>query len=267
MEETIMEQEQTSDGFLDGWDETSAPTNQTDEEESPEEPAEVDVPDAEPEAPAEEAPAEPEGAPKQWTLQHYNGDRQVEEAELVSLAQKGMDYDRIRGKYDEAKPVMELFGQYAKSAGMSIPDYLSYIRMQEKKSRGMSDEEAKRTIDLEDREAVLHAKEAEQAAENEQKRRVAADLETFRKLYPDAAKNPQSIPPDVWNAVKEKGINLVTAYAMYEAKQAKEAQAKAEQTAAAAVQNQKNAARSTGSQRTAGETTNSRDAFLEGWDS
>ena len=41
-----------------------------------------------------------------WTLRHMDEVRQVGEADMVVLAQKGMDYDRIREKYDESKPVM-----------------------------------------------------------------------------------------------------------------------------------------------------------------
>ena len=45
-----------------------------------------------------------------------DSERTVGEAEMVTLAQKGLDYDRIRGKYDEAKPVIEMFGEFARAA-------------------------------------------------------------------------------------------------------------------------------------------------------
>lgn len=124
---------------------------------------------------------------------------------MISLAQKGLDYDRIREKYDESKPVMELFGQFAKQAGMDIPAYVAYIRTQAKKAGGMSDDEAKRAVELEDREAAVAAKEnqqkdaeAHQQTENQAKSDAAekrkADIEQFRKEFPRRGKRAGQDP-------------------------------------------------------------------------
>ena len=51
---------------------------------------------------------------KTWTLRHMDETKNVGEAEMVTLAQKGMDYDRIRAKYDESKPAMEILSIFAK---------------------------------------------------------------------------------------------------------------------------------------------------------
>lgn len=290
---TTTNAEQTSDAFMEGWEDTDTycVADQPDEvvEDTVAAPEAEEGTVAENEAAPEEqtssetqekaAPqqAEPEAkvdAPKHWTLQHMDEVKTVGEDEIVTLAQKGMDYDRIRGKWDEAKPVMELFNQFAQKAGMNVSDYIAHIRTQAKQSQGMSAEEAKRSIDLEDREAAIAAKEAQQNAERavqtrrtEQEQRRQADIEAFRKIYPDAAKDPKSIPAEVWQRVNE-GMNLVAAYAVYDAKQARVAQAAAEQKAAAAAQNQTNAARSTGSMHSSGDNTKvSKDPFLDGWDS
>ena len=289
---TTMETEQTSDSFLEGWEDTES-YGLTDQSE-PEEEETAATSDAEAEGVAENEPA-PEAeqtsselqeseqqaesapqvdAPKTWTLQHMEEVKTVGETELVTLAQKGMDYDRIRGKWDEAKPVMELFNQFAQKAGMNVSDYIAHIRTQAKQSEGMSAEEAKRSVELEDREAVVAAKEAKQSAErtaqtrrDEAEQRRQADIEAFRKIYPDAAKDPKGIPAEVWQRVNE-GMNLVAAYAVYDARQARAAQAAAEKKAAAAAQNQTNAQRSTGSMHSSGDNTKvSKDPFLEGWDS
>ena len=289
---TTMETEQTSDSFLEGWEDTES-YGLTDQSE-PEEEETAATSDAEAEGVAENEPA-PEAeqtsselqeseqqaesapqvdAPKTWTLQHMEEVKTVGETELVTLAQKGMDYDRIRGKWDEAKPVMDLFNQFAVKAGMNVSDYIAHIRTQAKQSEGMSAEEAKRSVELEDREAVVAAKEAKQSAErtaqtrrDEAEQRRQADIEAFRKIYPDAAKDPKGIPAEVWQRVNE-GMNLVAAYAVYDARQARAAQAAAEKKAAAAAQNQTNAQRSTGSMHSSGDNTKvSKDPFLEGWDS
>jgi hypothetical protein len=42
------------------------------------------------------------GSDQSFTLKHLDEIRTVGRGEVITLAQKGLDYDRIRGKYDEA---------------------------------------------------------------------------------------------------------------------------------------------------------------------
>ena len=289
---TAVEQEQTSDSFMEGWDSDEPVVDEADQpEETTEEAAHEAAPDTQSETTAETAPetgaevggqtqqqgSAPADAPKTWSLRHMGEVKQVGEADMVTLAQKGMDYDRIREKYDESKPVMELFGAFAKQAGMSIPDYVSHIRMQAKQAQGMSEVEAKRSIDLEDREAAVSAKEAAEAqrqqaanqaqqAQNDADARRRADIAEFQKTFPDAAKDPKSIPAEVWADVRN-GSTLVASYAKFAVAQAKAEAKAAEQKAETTSQNQRNAGRSTGSMKSAGDSVASKDPFLEGWDS
>ena len=298
---------ETTDGFLDGWGEQdSESTADTQSETTPaQEQVQTDS-DSQQETPAEgqgeagsqtqpettggdaggenaqqtqqqEATQPKADEPKMWTLRYMDADKQVSESEMITLAQKGMDYDRIRGKYDESKPVMELFGSFAKQAGMSIPDYVSFIRTQAKQASGMSEAEARRTVELEDREAAVSAKEAEEAQRQNGANQAAqaraaadarrnADIAEFQRLFPDAAKDPKAIPQEVWACV-QSGMSLVSAYSKYAVDQANAARQAAEQKAAASAQNQQNASRSTGSMQSAGESLASKDPFMEGWDS
>lgn len=284
---TAVEQEQTSDSFMEGWDDEPAadaadqPEEAAETEEKPEEvPADTTnetAPAAGAETSGQDQQEKPkEDAPKVWTLRHMDEVKQVGEADMVILAQKGMDYDRIREKYDESKPVMELFGAFAKQAGMSVQDYVAHIRFQAKQAQGLSEAEAKRSIDLEDREAAVSAKEAEEAqrqqeaaqarqAQNSADARRQADIAEFQKTFPDAAKDPKSIPAEVWADVRN-GSSLVSAYAKYAVAQANAKAQAAEQKAETTTQNQRNAGRSTGSMRSAGENIESKDPFLSGWD-
>ena len=284
--------EQTSDAFLEGWDSTEytaeadQPEPETDGAQQASETAELDsaAEDAEadtettveqPSEPAqqEEAPPATQAAeaPKTWTLRHLDDVKTVGEQEMVALAQKGLDYDRIRSKYDESKPVMELFTQFARQANMSISDYLANLRVQSKRAAGMSEAEARRAVDLEDREATVAAREAaeqERHAAQQQKSeadaRRMADIQEFQRAFPEAAKDPKSIPQEVWADVR-KGMSLVTAYAKYQVAQANVQAEEARRNAAAIQQNQKNAARSAGSMKSAGADKKVRDPFLEGF--
>ena len=301
------ESTETTDAFLDGWDNDAAvgeaeQVGETKPDQSSEqqtgENAQAETPAAEQGSDGSQSKPETNGGaggenaqqaqqqeatqpkadePKMWTLRYMDADKQVSESEMITLAQKGMDYDRIRGKYDESKPVMELFGSFAKQAGMSISDYLSAIRTQAKQASGMSEAEAKRAVALEDREAAVSAREAEEAkrqsganqaaqAKAAADARRSADIAEFQKLFPDAAKDPKAIPQEVWANV-QSGMTLVSAYSKYAVEQANAARQAAEQKASAASQNQANASRATGSMVSAGENTGSKDPFLAGWDS
>lgn len=278
-EENIIGTAEDQSAFLEGWDGDEAAADQ---------PAAAE-PEAEPEATPEttgEEPKEPENptpdtaAPSAeseptWDVKYMDGQRTMSAKEITpELLQKGLDYDRVRNKYDESKPVMDMIRSFAEKAGMSIPDYTAYLRAKTKEAEGLSEEEAKRAIDLEDREAKVAA--AEEAAKQEQagkkaaEERIQAEVAAFRQAFPEiaerAAKDGSVIPKEVWESV-QKGMPLTAAYARYAVAQAQGGVKAAETKAAAAESGAKNAARSTGSMQSAGADAHTKDAFLEGWDS
>jgi len=102
-----------------------------------------------------------------------------------------------------------------------------------------------------------------------QRQRTREDVREFRSVFPEAARNYQNIPQEVWDAVRG-GMSLVAAYSRYHnAQEAARAQAQAEEwqrQEAVLRRNAENAARSAGSMRSAGSGHGPRDPFLEGWD-
>ena len=301
VENMSVQEEQNADqqdAFLDGWgdeqtaqdapetsetaegedtaEEETEPASETDGAQSaPDGGAAETAAEAGAEAQAETTEQKADAPEKTWTLRHMDETKNVGEAEMVTLAQKGMDYDRIRAKYDESKPAMEILSIFAKQKGVSVADYVSFLRTEAKKADGLSEAEARRSIELEDREAAVTAREAEQAAErqaaeqanaaaNAAAQRRKADIDEFAREYPDVARNPDAIPKEVWDAVAA-GSSLTVAYAKYTAKQAREEAERTRSAAQAAQQNIKNAARSTGSMQSAGQNAGGRDPFLEGW--
>lgn len=85
--------------------------------------------------------------------------------------------------------------------------------------------------------------------------RVQADLRTFAAAFPEAARDPASIPGAVWGMVRQ-GRTLTDAYAAFRAVRER-----------AGRQNARSAFRSAGSMRSAGSGAGPRDPFLEGWES
>lgn len=104
---------------------------------------------------------------------------------------------------------------------------------------------------------------ADGAADEARRRDEAAE---FLREYPEAARDPQGIPQEVWRAAAA-GSRLSVAYARYVLAQARAELQRERSAREAAEQNGRNAARSTGSMHSAGERGRGQDAFLEGWES
>lgn len=214
-------------------------------------------------------------APQEWIVKHMDQQRTFTAKDITpELLQKGLDYDRVRSKYDEAKPVMEVFSNLAQQAGMSVADFVKSVRAEQKKAQGMSDADARRAVELEDREAAVAAAEAQrQQAAKERAQRdasVQAGIEEFARAFPEvyqkARGNPkEAIPPEVWDDVN-RGLSLTAAYSRYAVKNAEEQVKAVQQRADTDTKNAVNAARSTGSQKSAGNDAKTKDAFLEGFD-
>ena len=229
------------------------------------------------------AETKPEAA-DEFDLNYMGNHEKVGRNEVIALAQKGKDYDRIRGKLDEAsnelKTLREQKGSFDK--------YQSFLERVAKRSNTdidtlMTDIEANMMVDEEaakgnkiSKDAALERikfnrykaeteakanKEADSKAEEKAeptdtaKARMDDEVAAFIREYPDV--KATDIPQSVWEEVKG-GKSLVGAYARYENKQLR--------TELNTIkQNQKNSARSTGSRNTAG-TGKQKDAFDLGWD-
>jgi len=282
MDENTEVMEQTADqqdSFLAGWDEDDVKVEAVDQPEETE--SAPEAAEKEEAGIAEAVPAEnPTDIPKQpeaqsWVVKHMGEERKMAASDITpELLQKGLDYDRVRGKYDEAKPVMEMFTEFAKSAGMTVTDYAKYIRAEAKKASGMSEAEAKRAVELEDREAAVNAAEA---AQNESKNakvvrdaRIKDDLANFQAAFPEiynqAKGDPKTIPQSVWNDVSSGKMTLTAAYSKYAVAQAQELARSATEAAKTSENNQRNASRSTGSMKSAGNDAKNRDAFAAAFD-
>lgn len=288
-ETNIEQMADQQDAFLDGWDEeTYQPESEEQVEETVEETEETSTTEETTEEVAEqteeateettETATEVEEKPTEvdeWVIKHMGTEQKLTKADITpELLQKGKDYDRVRAKYDEAKPIMDLFKTFAAKANMSVEDYAKQLRTAALKAEGLSDAEAERTVALEDREAAVANAEAEQQEQAQQQdaeqARIRADLELFGKLYPDVYKQAMSnkdvIPQSVWDAMN-KGESLAVAYKKYADAQAVEKERQLMARIAAAEQGAKNVSRSTGSMKSAGNDAKNTDAFLDGWGS
>lgn len=213
-----------------------------------------------------------EQADQLFRLKHLDEVRQVTRDEVIALAQKGMDYDRVRRKYadyDDIRQRMELAERDLPSlrahedflqemaAGRSVDELIDDVRASTLERRlGIDRATAlgRVRLDRERRqfEAEKHGAGSRQppvqpqagAAISRERWKQNCFLE-FAKQYP--AVNPKSIPSAVWTAFG-KGETLVSAYARIRLQELESRQAAQEQDA-------KNAKRSAGSRHSAGKSS------------
>ena len=298
---------ETEDEFdLSGWDEEPVESVEEETEAEPETAPETETEagdgenqpepeqaEAEPEKPAEE-PATESGDSDSFELKYMGETKRVGKQEAIVLAQKGLDYDRIRGERDSMSKELEglradkgrltdyesFLDKLARSVGQDIPTMIDttmakmLVAEEAKKGNKITEDFALQKIQF-DREKAAFAKQqgnaekkpAEPEKPEEKKEEKPADDEetakarrndeanAFLKAYPDV--DPKSIPKEVmdkWRA----GVPLLQAYTMYENQKLKA-------ELAALEQNNKNSARSAGSAKSAG-AGRTADPFFAGWD-
>lgn len=254
--------------------EAAEPEDQREEADEPEETeaAPEEAPETEPEQ-AEEPAAEEKPEDQRFHLKHNGEEHDVDTAEVVALAQKGLDYDRVRQERDTFKEQHPTFKAYesfltelAEASGTDIPGLMEQTRatllVQKAKAEGkeLSEAAAIAQIRAESRKAAekpaAEEPKPEKTPEQEQEEQRKANVAAFVKAYPGV--KAEDIPKEVWEDCFRTG-DLAGAYARWENRKLK---AENEQL----KQNQKNKERSTGSRRSAG-ATSPKDAFDEGWDS
>ncbi len=217
--------------------------------------------------------AEQANQPETFTLKYLGEEKSVSREEAVALAQKGMDYDRIRTERDglrqyrqEADPALGLVKGYAERNGMSVPDYIDYCRKQELMAQGVNEQTAAAQVAVEKQQLQLQTQNAEREAqrqrEAEQQRQAQEreearkrDISSFLETFPEV--KADSIPREVWEMVS-KGQPLVSAYTLYQNRQL-------QAELAAERQNKRAAATTTGSRSTAG-AESAKNIFDRAWD-
>ncbi len=190
-----------------------------------------------------------------FSLRHLGVTRQVDREEALSLAQKGLDYDRIRRERDLMRPRLsqleELLSALSQESGMDANLLLrktraaALIRQAAEDGQTLTEEQAM------EQAGEISGFDREQA---EQFRRRESIL-SFAQRFPDVA--AEDIPQNVWQDFLDGG-ELSALYAMEE-------NGRLRQRVAQLEQGEKNHFRSTLSRRSAGESPAM--SFEELWNS
>lgn len=291
-------------GFDDGWGDEAATVTETGEDEGmteTEEGAEAtaDQPeenaDTTPQAEAQDA-GEPEATEtdagdgekkdetKPFKLKYLGREVEVGSEEIVTLAQKGMDYDRQRNAHEKLKGDIEALGgmdklrdnedflkELATLSGVSVEEVKDELRVSLlMKKENVTKEVARQRVELQKREKKLTEKEAkitETEAEATAQKKRDDDFSAFLDKYPTV--RGQDIPQEVWDAWKN-GESLLAAYEKHlTKKELEEARAEIQRLKSEKEISEKNAdnrRKSTGSMKGAGDKSATADPFTDGWD-
>lgn len=254
------------------FEETAETGDHTEETETEEVQTETETA-AEPAKPTEEpetaAEQEPAAEPELFELNHMGNVSKHTREETTALAQKGMDYDRIRQQRDDLQQfrsqhedVISDLGRIAQQFGMEPAALLNSMETNLLRQQGKTQAEAEAILRANKADRQIQAQQQAQKQQEAVQRRQQEDMQEFIRRYPNM--DYKTIPASVWEAVKG-GETLVNAYSRYEMQQLKAENQRLQQQIAAQTQNTKNKQTSLGSMRS-GASTPKIDDFLEGFD-
>lgn len=226
----------------------------------------------------ETKPAEAGIADEQFTLKHLGESKNYSRDEVTTLAQKGLDYDRIRTERDsmraempEMREAMSFLKELAANSNISVEQLMENVRAraliarEAEAGRAITETGAREQIR---REKAARDKDAAAANENDaeadagtppqaaQEPDVTAEIRRFAQMYPEV--KATEIPQKVWDDFRAGKGDLTSLYTMTE-------NAALRQKVAALEQNEKNKGRSTGSMKSAGNRS-AKSTMQEMWD-
>lgn len=211
-----------------------------------------------------------------YELKYLGENRTVNRDEVIKLAQQGMDYQRIREKWDGIKddvPKLRMYEGFlkelAEARGGDIESLIDETRtrslMAKAKAEGKElTASAAATQAVQARLKAMEPEEAKQqkAREEEAMARRRASVDRFMKVYPDV--KSEQIPKEVWDDAEALG-DLTAAYIKYNSGKLAEENERLKKELEQAKQQKKNRERSMGSSKSVGAAA-ARDAMDDGWD-
>lgn len=195
--------------------------------------------------------------PQKFTIKVNKGTREVELPEMTELAQKGADYDRVKGQLetsrtneanlqktvDEQSPIMEVLQLAAKDAGVDVAELVDSIHVGLLKGKGMTEAEARAEIRAAKAEKAVNDLKNKPAQEenpetDSNQERAKREIAEFQTAFPGVQLNQETLDklaPDVQN-----GMTLTSAYLKMENARLTAELAEQKRALEAEKQNQKN---------------------------
>ena len=275
--------------FDQGWDDDGQPDFGGDAEETAEESegTEADADQQEADQPDGEAGGETEGASGEsqetenkgeagetdqsagFVLKHLGEEKTVDRDEVISLAQKGLDYDRIREKWDAVKddvPRLRMYEDFlkelAEARGGDIDSLIDETRTRALIAKAEANGENLSPAAAAAKAVRMRTQPGEQEKAGQGAGKDNKFIDDFLAIYGNSVK-AEDIPKEVWDEAIQTG-DMVKPYQRYVTRKLEAENKKLQQELKAAKQQQKNNARSAGSSRSEG-SGSSKDPFDAGW--
>lgn len=194
---------------------------------------------------------------QKFTIKVNKGTREVELPEMTELAQKGADYDRVKGQLetsraneaslqktvDEQSPIMEVLQLAAKDAGVDMAELVDSIHVGLLTGKGMTEAEARAEIRAAKAEKAVNDLKNKPAQEEKpepdsNQERAKREIAEFQTAFPGVQLNQETLDklaPDVQN-----GMTLTSAYLKMENARLTAELAEQKRALEAEKQNQKN---------------------------
>lgn len=216
-----------------------------------------------------------------YELKFNKETRSVNREEVIALAQKGLNHDRIQQQRDvlqqqvdglsqfrtQYDPVVSDLERIAKRYNTNPTDFLASVERNMLRNTGKSDEEIEAIIAREKADRQLEAYRLQDQQRQQQaavQRRQQQDIEEFVRTYPNV--DIRQLPRQVLDDVFIHGKTLVNAYGRYEFEQLKAENQRLQQQITAKAQNEKNKQNAIGSMKS-GSSAQKQDDFMSGFES
>ena len=205
------------------------------------------------------------GTPETFELTYLGEKRTVNRAEVVQLAQKGLNHDRLQEQWNGLKAardelqgwrqanqgaIDEVTAYLKETGGNDIGQVLDELRVSQMQKQGLSEDVARERVARQRAERQLMAGQASQSQAENRRQKAADDIAAFRRAYPDVAVDA-ALLGRLKDDLAATG-NLASAYLRAENRRLVAELEASKKAAAAAAQNASNRQRSAGSQKSSG---------------
>ena len=208
---------------------------------------------------------------EQFSLKVNGNTYQVPREKMTELAQKGMDYDRVRQQRDAARAFQQenestiaSLKALAESVspGMTISDLIDRMRVNMLVAQDVPEAVATERVARENAERMLREKSDAESAEATKKERVNAEIRDFQAKYPGVDVSEREIRE--MSGDLAAGMSFVEAYQKRQLQEKESALESLRRQLEAEKKNNQNRASSPGSQSDAGspKTSNEFDEFI-----
>lgn len=220
---------------------------------------------------AEPDKTEPEN--QTFTLKVNKQTREVGLEEMKTLAQKGLDYDRVKDQiqrnqqamnemqeridgYEKNQEAVDILGLIASGSNVPLSQVAETLYINYRKTSGISEDAARlelKNAKLDKELSTMKSqseREKKKGTESDASEKMRRDIEDFKKEYPDVSLSDEVV--DKLADDIRAGMSLTAAYRKMERAQEAQRVAELERQLAAEKQNNKNRRSSPGTQKDSG---------------